>query len=89
MATAPNYVARYPTQGYSFAIADSTNWRVLANSPSPNGCRVHYLNVAQTEATARNLTLGIGRRLSIPSNFGATKTVTATNQINRDAGEPD
>ena len=86
MATAPNYVARYPTQGYSFAIADSTNWRVLANSPSPNGCRVHYLNVAQTEATARNLTLGIGRRLSIPSNFGATKTVTATNQINRASG---
>lgn len=86
MATAPNYVARYPVQGFSFAIADSTNWRPLALSPSPNGCRIHYLNVAQTEATARNLVLGIARRVSQPANFGATKTVTSQNTINRASG---
>jgi len=86
MATSPIYVARYPIQGYSFAAADSTNWRLLALSPSPNGCRVHYLNAAQTEGTARNLSIGIGRRLSSPTNFGATKTVTTQNTINRASG---
>jgi len=86
MATAPIYVARYPVQGYRFANADGTNPRIIAASPSPNGCRVHYLNAAQNEGTARNLVLSIGRRLSQVTNFGATKTITSQNIITRASG---
>lgn len=86
MATSPSFVARYPTQGFRFANADSTLNRVVASSPSPNGCRVHYINAAQSEATARNLVLSIGRRLSIPTAFGATKTITSQNVVTRASG---
>lgn len=86
MATSPSFVARYPTQGYRFANADATGTRVVAASPSPNGCRVHYINAAQSEASARNLILSIGRRLSVPTAFGGTKTITSQNIITRASG---